>query len=99
MEHRRPDDVPGRSDPRVIHAFAFDPDHGTISNGRILATVPEDIGAPDGMTVFDAAGDLWVAIYGGSARVNRYALDGSLRDGTYPIPARDAPAARSADPA
>ena len=26
--------------PRVIHAFAFDPDHGTISDGRILITVP-----------------------------------------------------------
>ena len=51
------------SGPRVIHAFAFDGDHGTISGGRSLAAVPEDIGAPDGMTV-DAAGDLWVAIYG-----------------------------------
>ena len=74
------------SGPRVIHAFAFDPDHGTISDGRILVTVPEDVGAPDGMTV-DAAGDLWVAIYGGG-RVNRYAPDGSLRK-AYPIPARE----------
>jgi sugar lactone lactonase YvrE len=73
------------SGPRVIHAFAFDGRHGTISAGRILVTVPEDAGAPDGMTV-DAAGDLWVAIYGGG-RVNRYAPDGSLRT-VYPIPAR-----------
>ena len=73
------------SGPRVIHAFAFDADRGTISAGRILVTVPEDTGAPDGMTV-DAAGDLWVAIYGGG-RVNRYAPDGSLRE-VYPIPAR-----------
>jgi sugar lactone lactonase YvrE len=73
------------SGPRVIHAFTFDADHGTISAGRILVTVPEDAGAPDGMTV-DAAGDLWVAIYGGG-RVNRYAADGSLRE-VYPIPAR-----------
>ena len=51
------------SGPRVIHAFAFDADRGTISAGRILITVSEDVGAPDGMTV-DAAGDLWVAIYG-----------------------------------
>ena len=65
------------SGPRVIHAFAFDGDHGTISGGRILVTVPEDVGAPDGMTV-DAAGHLWVAIYGGG-RVNRYAPDGTLR--------------------
>ena len=73
------------SGPRVIHAFAFDADRGTISAGRILVTVPEDAGAPDGMSV-DAAGDLWVAIYGGG-RVNRYAPDGSLRE-AYPIPAR-----------
>jgi sugar lactone lactonase YvrE len=73
------------SGPRVIHAFTFDAGHGTISAGRILVTVPEDAGAPDGMTV-DTAGDLWVAIYGGG-RVNRYAADGSLRE-VYPIPAR-----------
>ena len=73
------------SGPRVVHAFVFDGDRGTISAGRVLLTVPEDIGAPDGMTV-DAAGDLWVAIYGGG-RVNRYGPDGSLR-GVYPIPAR-----------
>jgi sugar lactone lactonase YvrE len=73
------------SGPRVIHAFAFDAAHGTISAGRILVTVPEEAGAPDGMTV-DTAGDLWVAIYGGG-RVHRYAADGSLRE-VYPIPAR-----------
>lgn len=73
------------SGPRVIHAFAFDADRGTMSGDRILVTVPEDVGAPDGMTV-DAAGDLWVAIYDG-ARVNRYAPDGSLRE-AYSIPAR-----------
>ena len=73
------------SGPRVIHAFAFDADRGTISDGRVLVTVPEDVGAPDGITV-DAAGDLWVAIYGGG-RVSRYAPDGSLRQ-VYPIPAR-----------
>jgi sugar lactone lactonase YvrE len=73
------------SGPRVIHAFAFDTDHGTISGGRILVTVPEEVGAPDGLTV-DAAGDLWVAIYGGG-RVNRYAPDGSLRE-EHPIPAQ-----------
>lgn len=46
------------------HAPAFDADRGTISEGRVLVTVAEEVGAPDGMTV-DAAGDLWVAVYGG----------------------------------
>jgi sugar lactone lactonase YvrE len=65
------------SGPRVIHAYRFDAERGTISAGRVLAMVPEDVGAPDGMTV-DADGDLWVAVYGGG-RVNRYSPDGELR--------------------
>ena len=72
------------SGPRVIHAFAFDADRGTISAAQVLTTVPKEIGAPDGMTV-DAAGDLWVAIYGGG-RVHRYAPDGSLRE-VFRVPA------------
>lgn len=73
------------SGPRVVHAFAFDPERGTISAGRELVTVPEEGGAPDGMTV-DAAGDLWVAIYGGG-RVNRYSPDGVLRQ-ALTVPAK-----------
>jgi sugar lactone lactonase YvrE len=73
------------SGPRVIYAFAFDGELGTISDQRVLVRVPADVGSPDGMAV-DAAGDLWVAIYGGSC-VNRYAPDGSLSE-THRIPAR-----------
>jgi sugar lactone lactonase YvrE len=72
------------SGPRVVHAFAFDAPRGTISGGRALVTIPEDLGAPDGLTV-DAAGDLWVAIYGGWC-VRRYGPDGVLR-GELPVPA------------
>jgi sugar lactone lactonase YvrE len=66
------------SGPRVIQAFAFDAESGTISDGRVLVTIPEEVGAPDGMTV-DAAGDVWVAVYGGG-RVHRYSPDGVLRE-------------------
>jgi sugar lactone lactonase YvrE len=66
------------SGPRVVHAFAFDGADGSISDGRVLVSVPEEVGSPDGMTV-DASGDLWVAIYGGG-RVHRYAPDGQLRE-------------------
>ena len=65
------------SGPRVVHAFDFDGDAGSISGGRVLVTVPEDVGAPDGLTV-DAAGDLWVAIWGGGS-VHRYSPSGELR--------------------
>jgi sugar lactone lactonase YvrE len=66
------------SGPRVVQAFAFDGDRGSISERRVLVTLAEEAGAPDGMTV-DASGDLWVAIYGGG-RVHRYSPDGVLRE-------------------
>lgn len=66
------------SGPRVVHAFAFDGERGAISGGRVLVEVAADAGAPDGLTV-DAAGDLWVAIFGGG-RVHRYSPEGELRD-------------------
>jgi len=65
------------SGPRMIYAFTFDPRSGTISDQRIVAALGEDEGAPDGMTV-DAAGDLWVAIYGGGC-VHHYTPAGELR--------------------
>ena len=65
------------SGPRVIHAFDFDGDAGTISPGQVLVEVPEEIGTPDGLTV-DAEGDLWVAIWGGG-RIHRYSPAGGLR--------------------
>jgi sugar lactone lactonase YvrE len=64
------------STPGLIHAFDFDPDRGTMSNGRVLVDVPDDTGSPDGMTV-DSTGDLWVAIWGGG-QVHRYSPDGEL---------------------
>jgi sugar lactone lactonase YvrE len=66
------------SGPRVVHAFDFHAETATISDGRVLATLPQDIGTPDGLTV-DADGDIWVAIYDGG-RVHRYAPNGALRE-------------------
>lgn len=64
------------TEPRVIRAFEFDGERGTISNPRTLIEVPEDVGSPDGLTV-DADGDLWVALYGGG-RIHRYSPGGAL---------------------
>ena len=66
------------SGPRVVHAFRFDGERGALAEGRVLVSVPEYVGAPDGLTV-DADGDLWVAIYG-AGRVHRYSSDGELRE-------------------
>jgi len=71
------------SGPRVVLAFAFEGTQGTISGGRELLTIPEGVGAPDGLTV-DANGDLWVAVFGGSC-VRRHTTDGTLR-GVFAVP-------------
>jgi sugar lactone lactonase YvrE len=83
------------SGPRVVHAFAFDADRGTISEGRALVSLTEDVGSPDGMTV-DADGDLWVAVYGGG-RVHRYSPDGVLRE-VLAVPARQSTCCAFAGP-
>jgi sugar lactone lactonase YvrE len=83
------------SGPRVVHAFAFDAERGTISDGRMLVSVAEEVGAPDGMTV-DADGDLWVAIYGGG-RVHRYSPDGELREALF-VPAMESTSCAFAGP-
>ena len=70
--------------PRAVYAFSFDARMGAISDGRLLATVDEEIGAPDGLTV-DADGDVWVAIYGGG-QVQRFSPDGALRETLF-VPA------------
>ena len=65
------------SGPRLIYAFRFNKRAGEISEGRVLVTVTEEVGSPDGLTV-DCNGDIWVAIYGGG-RVQRYSAEGELR--------------------
>lgn len=81
--------------PRVIHAFAFDGDRGTIADDRVLVEVAGDGAGPDGLTV-DADGDLWVAIFGGG-RIERYAPDGRLRQ-VLPVPARETTSCAFAGP-
>ena len=66
------------SGPGVVHAFDFDGERGTISNGRTLIRLAAEEGMPDGLTV-DILGDLWVAIWGGGC-IRRYGPDGVLRD-------------------
>ncbi len=49
-----------------IQAFDFDVTTGNITNPRVVVSVPEGMGAPDGMTI-DEEGMLWVGMWGGRA--------------------------------
>lgn len=50
--------------PRTVTAFDFDVETGDIKNGRVIITVPQAFGYPDGMTI-DRDGKLWIAHYDG----------------------------------
>ena len=62
----------------LVYAFDCDPATGAISNKREFFKVPGGDGLPDGMTV-DAAGDLWLAHWGGW-RVSRVSPRGRVRE-------------------
>jgi sugar lactone lactonase YvrE len=68
---------------RVIWAYDFDLDAGTIANRRVLTDMDGQPGGPDGSTV-DAEGFLWNAQWGGW-RLVRYAPDGRV-DRVVPMP-------------
>lgn len=51
---------------RRIDLFDYSVESGSISNRRILQTMPMEYGLPDGMSI-DDNGNLWVAFWGGSA--------------------------------
>ena len=51
---------------RTVQAFDYDNATGAIANPRVVVRFAEDAGWPDGMTL-DAAGHLWVALWGGGA--------------------------------
>ncbi|MEX2202347.1 MAG: SMP-30/gluconolactonase/LRE family protein, partial [Dongiaceae bacterium] len=68
---------------RRLLAYDLDPETGALGTARPFATIGEDAGLPDGLTV-DAEGFVWCAHYGGG-RVTRFAPDGQI-DGTIPLP-------------
>jgi sugar lactone lactonase YvrE len=67
---------------RRIDMFDYAPDAG-LTRRRTFAEIADTPGFPDGLTV-DAQGQVWVALYGGSA-VRRYRPDGIL-DGVIELP-------------
>jgi sugar lactone lactonase YvrE len=64
---------------RTIYALDYDPATGVASNQRVFATMPDELGIPDGATV-DAEGYYWSAAPFGekTGHVVRFAPDGTL---------------------
>ncbi|MEO7122508.1 MAG: SMP-30/gluconolactonase/LRE family protein [Lacisediminihabitans sp.] len=58
-----------------IDRLEYDPEHG-FGSRSVFASIPEDLGYPDGIAV-DVEGGVWVAVARGSA-VHRYAPNGQL---------------------
>ncbi len=61
---------------RTIFQYDFHAETGAVSNRRIFATVPEDAGVPDGLTV-DSHGYVWSAHWDGW-RITRYDPQGHI---------------------
>jgi L-arabinonolactonase len=80
-----------QTEARQIFAYDYDPALAAPTNPRLFATVPEDLGMPDGATV-DTDGGYWVALAappGGppTGGVARFAPDGRLdRYVDLPVP-------------
>lgn len=51
---------------RKVMGYNYDNETGDISNPKVAVEIPNGAGGPDGMTI-DADGNLWVALWGGSA--------------------------------
>ncbi len=49
-----------------VMAYDYDNETGEITNPKVAVDVSPDLGSPDGMTI-DADGNLWIALWGGSA--------------------------------
>lgn len=66
------------SSARTIYQYDFDIKEGAISNKRIFATLSEDLGYPDGVTV-DSEGGVWNAHWDGGC-LTRYLPNGKIDD-------------------
>ena len=72
---------------REVAAFDYDLFTGQITDPRVVITVPEALGWPDGMTS-DTDGNLWIAMWGG-AQVTRWNPQTGVLLEQIPLPARN----------
>ena len=67
-----------------IIAFDYEENGGSISNRRVFATIPAELGIPDGAAI-DTEGGYWSALHGGG-KLRRFHPDGSVdRDIDLPV--------------
>ena len=79
-----------------IIAFDYNAGDGTLKNRRVFATIPPDLGIPDGAAV-DTAGGYWSALHGGG-KLRRFHADGSIdRDIDLPVTQPTMPAFAGVD--
>ncbi len=51
---------------KKVMGYDYNNETGEISNPEVSVVIPDGMGSPDGMTI-DADGNIWVALWGGSA--------------------------------
>jgi len=73
---------------REVKAFDYNLSTGQIANPRVVITVPEAFGWPDGMTS-DIEGNLWIAMWGGAQITHWNPHTGQLLE-QIPLPAKNA---------
>lgn len=72
------------SNSRQIIAFDYAVNGGRLSNRRIFATIPRELGIPDGAAI-DTEGGYWSALHGGG-KLRRFHADGTVdRDVDLPV--------------
>ena len=72
---------------REVKAFDYDLSTGQIANPRVVITVPEALGWPDGMTS-DMEGNLWIAMWSGAQITRWNPSEGQLLK-EIPLPAKN----------
>lgn len=50
----------------TVRAFSYQDAEGSIDEGRVVVTIPDSLGFPDGMTI-DAEDKLWIALWNGNS--------------------------------
>ena len=71
---------------REVKAFDYDLPTGQIANPRVVITIPNALGWPDGLTS-DLEGNLWIAMWGGAQVTHWNPRSGQLLE-QIPLPAK-----------